>query len=114
MSGNDISEAEKTNIRTSNSLLTYINKAKCHIGIVVLATSKFISDAGLLTALVGIGIVYVANCYSAWLILKARNRFKNHTISSLYDLGVKLYGEKIGTIIGIVQVLASITFCINF
>lgn len=59
-------------------MLTFINKTKCHIGIVALALSKFIADAGIYTALLGIVIVFFANMYTAWLLLKARNRFKHH------------------------------------
>lgn len=95
-------------------MLTFINKTKCHMGIVALATSKFIADAGIFTALVGIFIVYIINCYTAWLILKARNRFKNHRITSLYDLALKLHGENVAILIGFLQCVGCIFFCIIY
>lgn len=93
MSERHVEEAELSQIRTSSTLLTLINKTKSHLGIVALTTTKFIADAGIYTALVGMVLVLATNVYTAWLFLKVRNRFKNRKITTLYDLAMALYGE---------------------
>lgn len=55
--------------------------------------SKFIAEAGIITSFIGLLIVLSINIYGSWLLLKARNRFKRHQISTLDDLSVILYGE---------------------
>lgn len=111
MSDRHIDEAESSQVRTSSTFLTFVNKTKGHIGITALATTKFIADAGVYTALLGIALVLITNMYTAWLLIKARNRFKNHNITTLHDLAMILFGEEMAVLIGVIQVSTCLFAC---
>ena len=94
--------------------MTFTNTCKTFIGITALVTSKFISDCGLYTALVGTILLCMLNMYTMWLLIKARNRFKHHKIATLGDLAVKLYGDNTGYLVGFIQIAASIVFLLAY
>ena len=78
LSDHHISEAEKASVRTSSDFHTIVNMTKTFMGITTLVLPKFIADYGLQTAFVGTIILATLNCYTMWLLVKARNRFKHH------------------------------------
>ena len=82
-------------IRTSSTLLTAANIIKMQIGISFISISKSISMVGIYASFIGFFYTILINIWSVWLILQARNKFKNdHQIIDICDLSVKLYGEK--------------------
>ena len=64
-----------------------------YVGIAFLSTSKRISQAGIYGSLIGFTYVILINLYCVYILIKARNRFKNDKIVDICDLSVKLYGE---------------------
>ena len=64
--------------------------------------AKFIAEAGVWTAVLGTFVALIMNLFSMWLLIKARNRFKNERIVSLADLGVRLYGPGAEIVITII------------
>ena len=74
-------------------MLTAANVTKMYVGIAFISVSKSISIAGIYTSLLGFVYVLSVNLYCVWILLKARNRFKNDKIVDICDLAVKLYGE---------------------
>jgi len=74
-------------------IITMANLCKLKFGIANLAAAKYISDAGIYGALIGFTYVLSINLYCIYLLLKARNRFKNYRIKDICDLSVILYGE---------------------
>lgn len=66
---------------------------KLFASISCLSTSKYISDAGLLTSVVGLYFVFLMNIYAIWILVKARNRFKHRRIIDLSDLAAVLFGD---------------------
>lgn len=93
MSDRHITERERREVRTSSLMLTIANVCKTFFGISGLATPKFISEAGIEISLVVILAICLLNLYTTWLLIKARNRFKNRPVSTLAQLGSLLYGE---------------------
>ena len=81
-------------LRTSSFLHTAANLTKLYIGITLISVSKSISNVGIYTAIFGFGYVFFLNGYSLYLVIKARNRFKNESITDLADLGARVYGEQ--------------------
>ena len=73
--------------------MTAANVAKMYLGITLISVSKTIADTGIYAAILGFTYVCLINIYCVWLLLKARNRFKNDTIVDICDLTAKLYGE---------------------
>ena len=114
LSERHITDKERETIRTSAELLTFANLSKNFIGISALVVAKFIADAGIATAVVGAVITGVLNMYTMWLLVKARNRFKHDTITTLGDLGTKLFGESVGVGISIIQILCSFVFLLAY
>jgi amino acid permease len=76
LSAKHLSRRDKE-MRTSSTLFTAANTAKMYVGITVISVSKSISKAGIYTAILGFVYVTLMNMYCVWLLLKARNRFKN-------------------------------------
>ena len=58
-------------------MFTIANVCKMYVGIAILSAGKSISEVGLYGAFVGFGYVCSINLYCIYLLLKARNRFKN-------------------------------------
>lgn len=75
---------------------------KIYFGIAAMCYAKFIAEAGVWTAAIGTTVVLCMNLYTIWLLVKARNRFKNERIVSLSDLGVLLYGDGVEVFITII------------
>ena len=48
---------------------------------------------GIYGAVIGFSYTFLINLYGIYLLLKARNIFKNERISDICELSVKLYGE---------------------
>ena len=94
--------------------MTFMNTMKVYIGICALTTSKFLEETGLFTALLGTLIVLSLNLYASWLLLKARNRFKNHRVTTLGQLADLLFGEKAKAYVGLLQVTASTIFLLAY
>lgn len=94
--------------------MTSANVAKLYVGIAFISVSKSISQAGFYGAIVGFAYVLAINLYCVYLLLKARNRFKNDKIVDLCDLAVKLYGEKARIWISIILVLTNALYCICY
>jgi len=80
-------------MRTSSTILTAANVTKMYVGIAFISVSKSISIAGIYTSLLGFVYVLSVNLYCVWILLKARNKFKNDKIVDICDLAAKLYGE---------------------
>ena len=64
-------------MRTSGFLTTLANVTKMYVGITFISGSKSISQAGIYGSIVGFFYVVLINAYTVWLMVKARNRFKN-------------------------------------
>ena len=113
LSTRHLTEKDKL-IRTSDQILTSANISKLYVGIAFISVSKSISQAGIYGAIVGFAYVLAVNLYCVYLLLKARNRFKNDKIVDLCDLAVKLYGEKARVWMSIILVLTNALYCICY
>ena len=65
---------------------------KLFIGIAFLSVPKGVSQVGIYGAIIGLLWILAANCYTTWLLIKARNKFKREEVKNLSDLAYKLYG----------------------
>ena len=95
-------------------MFTAANMAKMYVGITVISVSKSISKAGIYTAILGFVYVCAINMYCVWILLKARNRFKNMQIIDICDLTAVLYGERNRKYMMIALVSANSLFLICF
>lgn len=109
MSRKHLTQAEKDE-RTSTQLLTAANIAKMYVGIAMISVSRSISKAGIYASLAGFAYVTVVNLYCVYLLLKARNRFKNTRIVDVCDLTAKLYGEQYRSWMVVALALTNILF----
>ena len=64
------------------------------IGIAIVAFPYSMSWVGIIAAFLGILILMSISIASAYLLLKARNRYKDQVIVDLPDLGYACYGSK--------------------
>ena len=92
LSSRHLSPDEKEH-RGSNCVLTMANMFMMYLGITFMSLPKSISKVGICGAIIGFTYTVVINLYGIYLLLKARNRFKNERISDICELSVKLYGE---------------------
>lgn len=79
------------------------------IGVSFITVSKSISMIGIYASLIGFFYTITINIWSVWLILQARDRFKDdETIIDICDLSARLYGESAR------KYFATIVFVFNF
>lgn len=90
------------------------NLLKLYIGIVFISVSGCIAQVGIYCSVFGIVYVTTINIYCVYLLLKARNRFKNRHIVDICDLAVALYGEGARKWMQIVLVLSNSMFLIFY
>ena len=64
------------------------------IGIALVAFPYSMSWVGILAAILGILVLCIVSLASAYLLLKARNRYKDEVIVDLSDLAFVCYGQK--------------------
>ena len=103
-------EEVKREVRTSNDLLTIVNTCKCYFGIAILAGASFIQQGGIYTSILVVVIITLMNNYSTFLLIKARNRFKNRQISTLADMADLLYGSWAVGALATIQILGIVIF----
>ena len=71
-----------------------------YVGVAFISGPKSISQAGIYGAIVGYIYAMISTIFCVYLLLKARNRFKNdYKIVDICDLGAKLYGPGAKTFI---------------
>ncbi len=63
------------------------------IGIAIVAFPYSMSWVGVIAASVGVVLLSLISIASAYLLLKARNRFKDQVISDFADMGYACYGS---------------------
>ena len=80
-------------LRTAGFMTTLANTTKMYVGISFISGAKSISQAGLYGSIVGFLYVIIINAYTVWLMVKARNRFKNQKVVDIGDLSGILFGE---------------------
>ena len=105
---------EDRQMRTSSLCLTAANVTKLYIGITLISVSKSIANVGIYTAIIGFVYVCLMNLYSVWLIVKARNRFRNHRIADICDLAAILYGEVSRKWVILAMVLTNLAFLSSY
>jgi hypothetical protein len=83
------SEVQK---RTSTFMYTFANILKLYLGIAFLGLPQGFSMVGVRPAILGLFWILCINCFTTYLLIKARNKYKHEVISSLSDLAVKCMG----------------------
>jgi amino acid permease len=73
---------------------TLANICKLYIGIAFLSVPQGFAEAGIYGALIGLAYILIINCFTTYLLVKARNKFKQEQIINLSDLADKLFGPK--------------------
>jgi len=53
------------------------NLIKLYIGIAMLGVPSGFKDAGIVGSFIGLVYLLLVNCFSTYLIIKARNKFKS-------------------------------------
>ena len=74
-------------------MFTIANVCKLYIGIAFLGVPQGFADAGIYGALFGLLWILCINCFTTYLLIKARNKFKLEPIVNLGDLADRLYGS---------------------
>lgn len=84
-------------------------------GLGFISVSKGISQAGIIGGVIGAIYVTYLNLFTSYLIIKARNRFKDDPlIVDVCDLGVKLYGDWVRPIIILTLVGTNFSFLVAY
>ena len=84
---------EQKEVRTSSFIYTFANILKSLIGITFLVIPLNFARNGFYTGIISLSIVFVLNSVSTYLMIKARNVFKNKEIRNLSDLAVCCFGQ---------------------
>ena len=58
-------------------MYTMANLIKLYIGIAMLGVPSGFKDAGIVGSFIGLVYLLLVNCFSTYLIIKARNKFKS-------------------------------------
>jgi amino acid permease len=95
-------------------LLTAANLIKMFLGIAFISTPKSVQQAGLYGSILGFVYVVGISLFCVYLLLKARNRFKQEEIVDVCDLGVRLYGPGVRPWLSTLLVLTNSTFLICY
>ena len=81
-------------IRSSNSWSTLANLLNYFIGITIISMPHAVSKVGFIGGFLGVVFLTLLSLASAYLLIKARNRFKREGMRDLIDLARVTYGEK--------------------
>ena len=79
-------------------------------GISFIAVPNSVSQAGLYGAIVGFIYIATMNIFCVYILLKARNRFKQERIVDICDLAARLYGDWIRPFMAILLVATNSIF----
>jgi amino acid permease len=90
--------------------LTAANLTKMYVGISFIAVPNSVSQAGLYGAIVGFIYIATMNIFCVYILLKARNRFKQERIVDICDLAARLYGDWIRPFMAILLVATNSIF----
>jgi amino acid permease len=101
-------------IRTSTWILTAANLIKMYIGISFISVPKSVREAGIYGSVIGFIYVAVANIFSVYILLKARNRFKGIEIIDISDLSAVLYGNWSRPLLASLLILANGLFLLAY
>lgn len=85
------------------------NLYKMAIGIAIVAFPYSVSWVGTIAAMIGIIILGILSLASAYLLFKARNRYKDQVIVDLPDLGYACYGAKMRLLCQVVLIVTQIS-----
>lgn len=96
-------------VRTSNSVNAEANLYKMAIGIAIVAFPYSVSWVGTIAAFIGIVILATLSMGSAYLLFKARNRYKDKVIVDLPDLGYACYGAKVRLLCQVLLIVTQIS-----
>jgi amino acid permease len=87
---------------------------KLYFGIAMLGVPQGFSHAGIYGGLIGLLYIGTINIFCAWLLIKARNKFKNKSIKNLSDLAMELYGERGRMITDLMNILTMAVFLVAY
>ena len=107
-------DEEAKSYRTSTIVYTMANVIKLYIGIAFLGVPQGFAQAGYVGGLIGLLYLLGINCFSTWLIIKARNKFKQSKIVNLSDLALLLYGERAQWMTEVLVVVTQYSFLIAY
>jgi amino acid permease len=85
-----------------------------YIGISFISVPKSVREAGIYGSIIGFIYVAVANIFSVYILLKARNRFKRIEIIDISDLSAVLYGNWSRPILATLLILANGLFLLAY
>ena len=72
-------------------------------------------NAGIYGAIFGLIFLLVINCFTTYLLLKARNKFKRTEINNLSDLAYEIYGTQTArTLTDLVIVITQFSFLVAY
>jgi amino acid permease len=94
--------------------LTAANLTKMYVGISFIAVPKSVSQAGLYGAIVGFIYIVTMNIFCVYILLKARNRFKQERIVDICDLAARLYGDWVRPFMAILLVATNSIFLMAY
>jgi amino acid permease len=95
-------------------LYTFANILKLYLGIAFLGLPQGISLVGVRPAIFGLVWILLINCFTTYLLIKARNKYKQEVISSLSDLAVKCLGPEAKTPTDAVILVTQASFLIAY
>jgi hypothetical protein len=72
-----------------------VNLFKIYFGLFMLNTPQGVLKVGILGSAIGITLLLVINIFTTYLVIKARNRYKMHDISTLGQLSLVCFGPKV-------------------
>ena len=68
------------------------------IGITIISMPHAVSKVGFIGGIIGISFLTVLSLASAYLLIKARNRYKRERVRDLVDLARVTYGDKMAVL----------------
>lgn len=72
-----------------------VNLLKIYFGLFMLNTPQGVLKVGIMGSAIGLLILLAMNVFTTYLVIKARNRYKMHEISTLGHLALVCFGSKV-------------------
>lgn len=95
--------------------MTTANLIKMLVGVAYITGAKSIAQAGIYGAIISYVYAMASINFCAYLLLKARNRFKSdHKIVDICDLGAKLYGPGIKPFLSVILVATNTAYLMAY
>ena len=91
-----------------------VNMLKIYFGLFMLNTPQGVLKVGILGSAIGLFVLLLFNIFTTYMVIKARNRYKMHEISTLGQLALVCFGPKFKYFTDFIVISYGTSLCLSY